>query len=176
MRGRGKEEERKMPKNKTQGIIFGIIMSYAMAYGMEVYNIAIKEGVNLTAGGFSNMTNLIFWEALKEAAYMGVIVFLFSNLWGNRLGAAFATRHCDPQKDNPYICRLLRQAGTVAVMCPTMSLAASILFNVILGGAPVWQLPAIWVGTFIKNFPMAFFWNMFAAAPFTHWISGKKFK
>lgn len=173
MRGRGKEEERKMPKNKTQGIIFGIIMSYAMAYGMEVYNIAIKEGVNLAAGGFSNMTNLIFWEALKEAAYMGVIVFLFSNLWGNRLGAAFAARHCDPQKDNPYICRLLRQAGTVAVMCPTMSLAASILFNVILGGAPVWQLPAIWVGTFIKNFPMAFFWNMFAAAPFTHWISGK---
>ena len=75
MRGRGKEEERKMPKNKTQGIIFGIIMSYAM-----------------------------------------------------------------------------------------------------LGGAPVWQLPAIWVGTFIKNFPMAFFWNMFAAAPFTHWVSGKLFK
>lgn len=176
MRGRGKEEERKMPKNKTQGIIFGIIMSYAMAYGMEVYNIAIKEGVNLAAGGFSNMTNLIFWEALKEAAYMGVIVFLFSNLWGNRLGAAFAARHCDPQKDNPYICRLLRQAGTVAVMCPAMSLAASILFNVILGGAPVWQLPAIWVGTFIKNFPMAFFWNMFAAAPFTHWVSGKMFK
>lgn len=170
------KRRRKMPKNKTQGIIFGIIMSYAMAYGMEVYNIAIKEGVNLAAGGFSNMTNLTFWEALKEAAYMGVIVFLFSNLWGNRLGAAFAARHCDPQKDNPYICRLLRQAGTVAVMCPTMSLAASILFNVILGGAPVWQLPAIWVGTFIKNFPMAFFWNMFAAAPFTHWISGKMFK
>lgn len=172
----GKRRREKCQRIKTQGIIFGIIMSYAMAYGMEVYNIAIKEGVNLAAGGFSNMTNLIFWEALKEAAYMGVIVFLFSNLWGNRLGAAFAARHCDPQKDNPYICRLLRQAGTVAVMCPTMSLAASILFNVILGGAPVWQLPAIWVGTFIKNFPMAFFWNMFAAAPFTHWISGKIFK
>ena len=49
-----------MPKNKKQGIIFGIIMSYAMAYGMEVYNVAIKQGVNLTVGGFSNMTNLIF--------------------------------------------------------------------------------------------------------------------
>ena len=29
-----------------------------MAYGMEVYNIAIKEGVNLTVGGLSNMTQL----------------------------------------------------------------------------------------------------------------------
>lgn len=74
-----------MPKNKMQGFIFGVIMSYAMAYGMEIYNVAIKLGVNLTAGGFSNMTNLIFWEALKEASYMGLFVLLFSNLWGNRI-------------------------------------------------------------------------------------------
>ena len=162
-----------MPKNKKQGIIFGIIMSYAMAYGMEVYNIAIKEGVNLAAGGFSNMTNIVFWDALVESLYMGVFVFLFSNLWGNRIGAAFAARHCDPQKDNPYICRILRQAGTVAIMCPTMSLAASILFNVILAGAPVTQLPAIWVGTLLKNFPMAFFWNMFAATSFRYSVIGR---
>lgn len=164
-----------MPKNKIQGFIFGVIMSYAMAYGMEIYNVAIKLGVNLTAGGFSNMTNLIFWEALKEASYMGLLVLLFSNLWGNRIGASFASKHCDPSKDNPYICQLLRQAGTVAVMCPTMSLVASILFNIILGGTPLSQLPAIWVGTFFKNFPMAFFWNMFAAAPFTHWLFKKIF-
>ena len=164
-----------MPKNKIQGFIFGVIMSYAMAYGMEIYNVAIKLGVNLTAGGFSNMTNLIFWEALKEASYMGLLVLLFSNLWGNRIGASFASKHCDPSKDSPYICQLLRQAGTVAVMCPTMSLVASILFNIILGGTPLCQLPAIWVGTFFKNFPMAFFWNMFAAAPFTHWLFKKIF-
>lgn len=55
-----KEMKWNMPKNKFQGFIFGIIMSYTMAYGMEVYNIAIKEGVNLTVGGLSNMTNAIF--------------------------------------------------------------------------------------------------------------------
>lgn len=164
-----------MPKTKTQGIIFGLIMSYAMAYGMEVYNIAIKMGFNLSAGGFSNMTNIVFWEAFKEALYMGAFVFLFSNLWGNRFGAAFAARHCDPARDNPYLCQLLRQGGTVAVMCPTMSLVASILFNIILGGAPLVQLPAIWVGTVLKNFPMAFLWNFFAAAPFSHWLFGRLF-
>lgn len=164
-----------MPRNQKQGFIFGLIMSYAMAYGMEIYNVAIKEGIHLTANGFSNMTNEIFLDVLTEASYMGLFVLLFSNLWGNRLGAAFAARHCTPQKDNPYICRILRQAGTVAVMCPTMSLVASILFNVILGGSSAAQLPAIWLGTLIKNFPMAFFWNMFAAAPFTHWIFGKLF-
>ncbi|MGM9537173.1 MAG: hypothetical protein ACI3VN_02450 [Candidatus Onthomonas sp.] len=164
-----------MIKTKSQGIIFGLIMSYAMAYGMEVYNVAIKLGFDLQVGGFSTMTNIVFWEALKEALYMGLFVFLFSNLWGNRFGAAFAAHHCDPERDNPYLCQLLRQGGTVAVMCPTMSLVASILFNIILGGAPLLELPAIWVGTVLKNFPMAFLWNFFAAAPFSHWLFGKLF-
>ena len=122
------------------------------------------------------MTNLVFLDALKEMSYMGLFVILFSNLWGNRIGAAFAARHCNPQKDNPYFCRVMRQAGTVAVMCPTMSLVASILFNVFMAGMPITQLPAIWIGTIIKNFPMAFFWNMFAAAPFTHWLFNRLFQ
>lgn len=164
-----------MPQNKFQKFLFGLIMSYAMAYGMEIYNVAVKLGVNLTSGGFSNMTLTVFSDALKEASYMGLFVLLFSSLFGNRLGAAFAARHCDPSRDNPYLCQIFRQAGTVAVMCPTMSLTASILFSVILGGTSVIQLPAVWVGTLLKNFPMAFFWNMFAAAPFTHWLFKKLF-
>ena len=162
-----------MHLTKKQGVLFGIIMSYAMAYGMEVYNVAIKEGFNLNPGGFSSMVNHVFLDALIEASYMGLFVFLFSNLWGNRLGAAFAARHTDPEKDNPYFCRIMRQAGTDAVMCPTMSLVASSLFNIILAGASPVNLPAIWAGTLIKNFPMAFFWNMFAAAPFSHWLFGR---
>lgn len=159
-----------MPKTKTQGIIFGLIMSYAMAIGMEVYNIAIKMGFNLQMGGFSSMTNAVFPAALVEASYMGLFVFFFSSLYGNRFGAAFSAKVCDPAKDNPYFCRLMRQAGTIAVMCPTMSMVALILFNMILAKQPVTHLPAIWMGTVIKNFPMAFFWNMFAAAPFTRWM------
>ena len=165
-----------MPKTKAQGIIFRLIMSYAMAIGMEVYNIAFKMSFHLNPGGFSTMTNAVFPAALVEAAYMGLFVFLFSNLWGNRCGTAFSAKVADPKKDNPYFCQLLRQAGTVAVMCPTMSFVASVLFNLILAGQPASQLPAIWIGTVIKNFPMAFFWNMFAAAPFTRWFFGLLFR
>lgn len=164
-----------MIKTKFQGIIFGLLMSYVMAYGMEIYNIAIKMGYQATNGGLSNMTNQVFVEAFIEALYMGIFVFVFSNLWGNKMGAKFADKYCDPQKDNPYFCRLMRQAGTVAIMCPTMSLVASILFNIILAKGSLISLPAIWVGTLLKNFPMAFFWNMFGAAPFVHWIFLKLF-
>ena len=73
-----------MPKTKFQGIIFGLIMSITMAYGMEVYNVALKEG------GLSQMTNRVFWDALLEAAYMWIFVFFFSNLWGNRIGHKLA--------------------------------------------------------------------------------------
>jgi hypothetical protein len=57
-----------------------------------------------------------------------------------------------------------------------MSLIASVLFSVILGGVPLSQLPAVWVGSVIKNFPMAFFWNIFAAAPLTRTVFAKLFR
>lgn len=159
-----------MPENKVQGTVFGILMSYVMAYGMEVYNVAIKEGFNLNQGGFSTMVNHVFLDALIEASYMGVFVFITSSFFGNRIGAAFAKRHTDPEKDNPYFCRVMRQAGTVAAMCPTMSLIATILFNIVLAHQSPVNIIAIWTGTVLKNFPMAFFWNMFAAAPLCHLI------
>ena len=71
----------------------------------------------------------------------------------------------DPQRDSAFVQGAVRSCCTVLIMCPTMSLVASILFNVILGGMPVVQLPAIWVGTLIKNFPMVLLWNLFAAGP-----------
>lgn len=156
-----------MPTTKLQGVLFGIIMSVTMAYGMEVYNIAWNMGFPLLPGGFSTMTNDVFWAAALEASYMSVFVFIFSNLWGNRLGHKLAFSLVDPKRDNAFFCTVVISSCTVLVMCPTMSMVASILFNVLLAGMPVAQLPAIWVGTVIKNFPMALLWNLFAAGPVT---------
>lgn len=165
-----------MPKTKTQGIVFGIIMSMTMAYGMEVYNVASKMGYTAMAGGFSNMTNIVFWEALKEAAYMWIFVFLFSNLWGNRIGHGLAEKIIRPGQDNPFFITLMISGCTVLIMCPTMSVVAAILFNIILGGAPAIQFPAVWVGTVLKNFPMALIWNLFAAGPLTRFLFRKIYK
>ncbi len=164
-----------MPKNKIQGIIFGVIMSMTMAYGMEVYNVAIKMGLNTMPGGLSNMTNIVFWDALKEAAYMWIFVFIFSNLWGNRIGHKIANKIIRPEQDNPFFITLMISGCTVLIMCPTMSMIAAILFNLILAGAPVSQLPAIWIGTLLKNFPMALLWNLFGAGPLTRLVFRKFF-
>lgn len=165
-----------MPETRGQKTVFGILMSITMAYGMEVYNVAIKMGFSLKAGGLSNMTNIVFWEALKEAAYMWLFVFIFSNLWGNKIGHKLAHSVVRPQQDSPFLISLVTSGCTVLVMCPTMSMVAAILFNVILAGQPLVHLPAIWVGTVLKNFPMALLWNLFAAGPLTRFLFKKIYK
>ena len=159
-----------MPKNKLQGVVFGILMSITMAIGMEVYNVAVKMGYNAMPGGMSNMTGTVIIQAFMEASYMWLFVFLFSNLWGNRIGHALAGRIIRPGQDNPFFITLMISGCTVFIMCPTMSMVATILFNIIMGGAPVSQLPAIWAGTLLKNFPMALLWNLFAAGPLTRFL------
>ena len=94
---------------------------------------------------------------------------------GTRGGAALVARLTDPKRDSAFIQGTVRSCCTVLIMCPTMSLVASILFNVILAGMPVAQLPAIWVGTVIKNFPMALLWNLFAAGPISRLVFAKCF-
>lgn len=68
-----------MPKTKFQGAVFGLLMSYIMAFGMEVYNTAINMGFLTSSGSFSSMTNMVFWNAFKETLYMGAIVFVLSS-------------------------------------------------------------------------------------------------
>ena len=64
-----------MPQTKTQGAVFGLLMSYFMALGMEGANVAHKLGA---------MSNAVFLPALKETAFMGAIVFVVSMLYGSR--------------------------------------------------------------------------------------------
>lgn len=52
-----------MPRNKFQKIVFGVIMSYTMAFGMELYNTAINMGISLQPGGFSHLT----WSAVESS-------------------------------------------------------------------------------------------------------------
>ena len=152
-----------MPKNRVQGFVFGVLMSITMAYGMEVYNIAMKEG------GLEQMTNRVFRDALLETSYMWLLVLLFSNLWGNRVGHSLANKICR-KEDNPFLHILFTSGCTVLIMCPTMSLVAAILFSVIIGGGSVTQLSAYWLATVLKNFPMALLWNLFAAGPITRFL------
>ena len=93
-----------MPQTKFQKFIFSLLMSYIMAYGMELANVAVKLG---------GMSNAVFLPALKEASYMGAFVFLVSNLYGNRVGRAIAFRCVQPGRDAPFFITLMISSCTV---------------------------------------------------------------
>ena len=92
-----------MPKTKAQGILFGLIMSYSMAIGMEIYNTASALGFAQQPGGLSNLRSAVFLPALRETLCMGLIVFIVSNLWGNRIGAKIAAAQCDPARSSDVL-------------------------------------------------------------------------
>lgn len=140
-----------MPQTKFQKFIFSLLMSYLMAYGMELANVARKLG---------GMSNAVFLPALVEASYMGAIVFLVSNLYGNRLGRAIAFRCVTPGRDAPILVTLMISSCTVMLMCPSMSLIATILFIGVDG-----QFLANWFATVYHNFAMALLWQLFFAGP-----------
>jgi hypothetical protein len=125
-----------MPNAKAQGTVFKTLVSFFMAYGMEVYNIAIRMGYNLTVElGFSSITYPVFLKALKEAmgmSGMSVIIFIVSNLVGNRAGPPLWQGTVPPVRINPYFCHIMRQAGAILVMCSMMSLIVPIFSQIIL--------------------------------------------
>ena len=71
----------------------------------------------------------------------------------------------------PIMLILAISSITVCLMCPTMSLAATLLFK--NAGS---QIIAVWLQTTVLNFPMAFFWQIFFAGPVVRRIFGLLFK
>ena len=125
-----------MPKNKFQDVIFTIIMVFFMVYAMICYNIALNRG---------GMTNEVFL----------LDFFLYGGL-----AKKIAFGIVDPQNAKQYEIVLAISSVTVCLMCPTMSLVATILFS-----HPGAELIAVWFQKTALNFPMAFFWQIFFAGP-----------
>lgn len=152
-----------MPKTKLQEVIFTVFMVIVMVYAMVCYNIAFAMG---------GMQNKVFVAALSEMPIMCAIGFVLDMLIAGPLAKKCAFKVINPQKDRPIFIILAISVFSILFMCPMMSFAATILFN---GGFNS-EIVATWVGLTVKNFPMAFFWQIFVAGPLVRFIFGKIFR
>ena len=141
-----------MPKTKGQEIIFGIMMVSLMVYGMVVYNISIATG-GISGGAFI--------EALKELPIMIPIAFAVEFLLMGRVAKKMAFAVINPSK-NPGLVPFAISICTCLVMCPTMSLIATLLFNE----------PSFfnWLKAFGLNLPMALLYQLLICGPFVRFI------
>lgn len=140
-----------MPKTKIQNLIFTIVMAFMMVYAMICYNISLNIG---------KMTNQVFIMAFKELIIMWPVAIIFELLLAERLAKKLTLRAFNPSETNMTIFTLFLCSMIVVLMCPLMSLVATILFK----DAGI-EFIAVWFQTIILNFPMALCWQIFVAGP-----------
>ena len=145
-----------MPRNKFQEVIFTIIMVFFMFYAMICYNIVLNTGA---------MTNGVFLSAFHELVIMGPIAFILDFFLVSKLAFACANRMVDFRNCHPFSMILAISVASIALMCPLMSLAATIIFK--HAGS---QFIAVWLQTTFLNFPVAFFWQLIYAGPVVRFI------
>ncbi len=153
-----------LPQNKFQDVFFTIFMAFVMVYAMICYNIALNVG---------GMQNFIFIAAFKEMLIMWPIAIALELLFVGKLAQKLAFRFVAPGKDPVIMIILAISAMSVCLMCPLMSLAATILFK--NAGS---EFVSVWLQTTVFNFPMALCWQIFVAGPFVRNVFGffvKKF-
>ena len=109
-----------MPKTKLQEIVFTILMVFVMVYAMICYNIALNMG---------GMSNVVFLNAFHELIIMGPLAFILDFFLYGSLSKKLAFRIVTPGVDKPIMLILAISSITVCLMCPTMSLAATLLFK-----------------------------------------------
>lgn len=151
-----------MPKTKFQNVIFTLMMAFVMVYAMICYNISLNKG---------GMSGEVFLLAFHELIIMWPLAFVLEMFVVERLARKLAFRLVTPGQDRPIFITLAISSMIVCLMCPTMSLAATILFK-----EPGANIIPIWLETTAFNFPMAFFWQIFFAGPLVRTVFGVIFK
>lgn len=141
-----------MPQTKFQNIVFTIIMAAIMVYGMIVYNVALNTG---------GVTNATFAMALHEMPIMFPIAVILEFFVVEKLATKLAFTVVRPT-DRPQLITYAISTMIVCLMCPTMSLIATLLFKEPSFGT--------WVQTWGCNMPMALIWQLLFCGPLTRLI------
>ena len=141
-----------MPQSRTQEVAFTIMMVCLMVYGMICYNIAIATG---------SLTNAAFLSAFHEFAFMAPIAFVLDLFVVSPRAGRLAPRICGEHPQTPFATIAAISAISVQLMCPLMSLAATLVIKRPLAT----ELVPTWLQTVAINFPMALLWQFFLAGP-----------
>lgn len=142
-----------MPKNKFQDAVFTVIMAVIMVYGMIVYNVALNMGA---------VTGETFLAAIHELPIMAPIAFVLEFFVVGNLARKLAFTVMCPD-DRPQFITYAISICICCIMCPVMSLIATLLFkNTKTFGT--------WIQTWGMNFPMAILYQMFYCGPLVRLI------
>ena len=148
-----------MPKSLGQEILFTILMVFVMVYAMICYNIALATG---------GLSNSVFLLAFNELPIMAPIAFVIDFFIVGPIAKKITFSKFDVKSTNPVFIVLSISVCSVWLMCPLMSLAATLLFK---GGFQK-ETVSTWLQTTAFNYPMAAFWQLLIAGPVIRAVFG----
>ena len=141
-----------MPKTKFQDFVYTIIMALIMVYGMVVYNVALNTG---------GVTDQTFVMALHELPIMVPVACVLEFFVVEKLATKLAFTVVRPT-DRPQVITYAISLMIICIMCPCMSLVATLLFKGPSFGT--------WIQTWGMNMPMALIWQMLYCGPLSRLI------
>ena len=147
-----------LPQSKLQDVFFTAFMAFVMVYAMICYNISLSVG---------GLQNFVFLAAFHEILIMWPIAIAVELLFVGKLAQKLAFRFVTPGKDPMIMIVLAISAMSVCLMCPIMSMVATILFK--NAGT---EFISVWLQTTAMNFPMALCFQIFFAGPFVRNVFG----
>ena len=127
-----------MPKNKFQDVVFTAIMATIMVYGMVVYNVVLNTG---------GVTGQTFLMAVHELPIMVPVAFILEFFIVGKTAKALAFTVVTPD-DRPQIITYAISICICCIMCPLMSLVATLLFKET-------KTFGTWIQTWAMNFLVA---------------------
>lgn len=144
-----------MPKTFKQNLLFTAMMSFLMVYVMILFNISLNIG---------GMTNQVFLLAFHEMIIMWPVAFFLELLVVDSLAHKLAFRFVQPT-DRPIVITLAISCMIVCIMCPCMSLIATVLFKNIDA--------SVYFQTSFINFPVALLFQIFYCGPLIRFLFEK---
>ncbi len=144
-----------MPESKLERIVFSALMAVVMVYGMIVYNIAIELG---------EISSQVFVQALPELIIMVPIAFVLEGLFVEKLAIRLAFKFVSLNQQKIIIIIVI-QTMIVLIMCPIMSLVATLLFT---SSGP--QFFSVWIQKYAINLPFALGYQLIICGPFVRKI------
>jgi hypothetical protein len=127
-----------------------------MVYGMITYNIALSTGT---------LELSTFTAGAHELAIMIPVAFVLEFFVVGKIAPKLAFSVVRPT-DRPQFITYAISICICCIMCPTMSLIATLLFNDV---TPATWFPT-WIRTWVLNFPMAICYQLFYCGPFVRLI------
>ena len=166
-----------MPRNQFQRMFFAFVTVLITVHAYVFYSLYVVNGNTLmqVTGAGSVLSAIraqggvyMFGRMLPIWAVI-LIEFCFAytleNVLGSPLSFKLACRVFNPQKNHPMIFETAIICATVGIMCPAMSLLASVFYYPYYNGFNIWTLLANWLKLVCFNFPFAYFTQLFFIQP-----------